>query len=446
MKNVLFIAYEFPPLNSGGVHRSLAFVKYLKQFGINPVVITLSQRSYGYVFENPVVDETLGKDVLSTIDIFEIDSDNIISTHRSRIQSFFGIYFSIMGREAGGWKTNFKNKIDNIVKEFQPQAVFVTVPPFSILELAAWVSKKFRLPLITDFRDAWSQWRLIPYGSYLHYKLALKAEKKYLKYADAVIATSNQTLVDFKQLHPGLEEDKFHLITNGFDDEIDNWTVILPKKDNYTIGYVGSFYYEPKASNLMFIPWWKKKFHRKLQYIPKKQDWLYRSPYFFLKSVRKLFDEHEEYKEILKIRFAGKKNNWLESMIEDFKLEQNVELIGVLSHSSSLAFQQSCDSLLITSSKLIGGSDYSIAGKTFEYFKLQKPIISFVCDGAQKDILEKSGLALICDPDNTEVSSNNIKNLFEHKIHLKPNNDFLRGLSRHKLTKQLARIINDVID
>ena len=77
MINILFIAYEFPPLNSGGVHRSLAFVKYFKQFGISPIVITLAQKSFQNVFENYTIDEQLGKDVLSGIDVIEIASKNI---------------------------------------------------------------------------------------------------------------------------------------------------------------------------------------------------------------------------------------------------------------------------------------------------------------------------------------------------------------------------------
>ena len=40
MMNVLFLVYEFPPLNSGGSHRPFRFSKYLQQFGINPVIIT----------------------------------------------------------------------------------------------------------------------------------------------------------------------------------------------------------------------------------------------------------------------------------------------------------------------------------------------------------------------------------------------------------------------
>ncbi len=40
---VLFLAMEFAPVNTTGNYRSLKFVKYLNQFGIDPIVITLKQ-------------------------------------------------------------------------------------------------------------------------------------------------------------------------------------------------------------------------------------------------------------------------------------------------------------------------------------------------------------------------------------------------------------------
>ena len=236
------------------------------------------------------------------------------------------------------------------------------------------------------------------------------------------------------------------MITNGFDDEINDWEIVLPKKDNYVIGYVGSFYYDKEATEMMLMPWRKKKLHRKLQYISVKQNWLYRSPYFFFKALRILFDKHPRYTKILNIKFAGKKPDWLYDMIKEFRLEKNVELLGVISHQDSMHFQQTCDALLITSSKVIGGSDYSIAGKTFEYFTMQKPIIAFVSEGAQKDILQQSGTALICDPDNAESAAENILELFEHKINLIPDNNFLSSLSRKKLTEKLSVVIQEIIN
>ena len=105
-------------------------------------------------------------------------------------------------------------------------------------------------------------------------------------------------------------------------------------------------------------------------------------------------------------------------MIRKFGLEEQVDLIGELSHHDSLLFQQQCDALLITSAKQLGGRDYSIAGKTFEYLQMQKTIIAFVCEGAQKDLLEEAGTAMICDPDNTEEAVVQLHDLLREEYSL----------------------------
>ena len=43
-KNVLIIAYHFPPTASSGTFRTLKFVKYLPQFGWNPIVLTVDSK------------------------------------------------------------------------------------------------------------------------------------------------------------------------------------------------------------------------------------------------------------------------------------------------------------------------------------------------------------------------------------------------------------------
>jgi glycosyltransferase involved in cell wall biosynthesis len=135
----------------------------------------------------------------------------------------------------------------------------------------------------------------------------------------------------------------------------------------------------------------------------------------------------------------------MKGMVDSFGLENQVNLIGEISHQESLSFQESCDALLITSARQMGGRDYSIAGKTFEYLQMQRPIVAFVCEGAQKDLLKNGGTALICDPDHTEESVQQLTSLFNGRINLHPNGDFLQGLSRQVLTEQLANIIRSQV-
>ena len=444
MTNVLFIAFEFPPLVRGGVYRSLSFAQYLTEYGINPIVVTLDKSSYPYTFDVYGVDEKLAEKITGSRTIINVPADK--PKKRSKLKEFYSIYFSILGNDVKYWKDNFYQAVDKAVEQYAPKAVLVTVPPFSALELARKVAEKHGLPLILDFRDAFSQWRAVPFGSFGHYLKTIRVERSYLQAADAVIATSKQTLSDFIKIHTGLPATRFHYIPNGYSGALEQWRPVDITKKEIVIGYVGSFYYSPETREQMFQPWWKKKGHRMLQYIPAKQDWLYRSPHFFFKALQQLNNAHPGIGKRIRVKFAGKKHEWLTDMIASFGLQEQVTLLGEIPHDRSLAFQQECDALLITSAKQLAGRDYSIAGKTYEYLQMQKPVIAFVCEGAQKDLLDESGTALICDPDDTAGSVDRLIDLFEGRITFTPNYPFLGKLTRKALTGQLAELISNTID
>ena len=46
MFKVLVIAYYYPPLGLSGVHRTLKFVKYMKNYNWEPVVLTTGNIAY----------------------------------------------------------------------------------------------------------------------------------------------------------------------------------------------------------------------------------------------------------------------------------------------------------------------------------------------------------------------------------------------------------------
>jgi glycosyltransferase involved in cell wall biosynthesis len=442
MTNILFLAFEFPPLNRGGVHRSLAFVKYLPQFGINPVLITLDPASYAYVFDSYAQDESLGKAVRDAATIVPVPSGK--PKPQGKIGEFVSIYFSILGNEVKCWKEHFFRALPDLIGQYRPEAILATVPPFSVLPLVRKAADRYHLPLLLDFRDAWSQWRTLPFGTRIHYWVNLALERKYLSGADAVIATSQQTLRDFRRLHPGIPASRFHYIPNGYDGELETWQPVDTGKQQILIGYVGSFYYSPQARTQMLMPWWKKSGHRMLQYVPQKQDWLYRSPYFFFKALQCLKKLDPRLAGRIRVKFVGRKEPWLEEMIAEFGLQDQVELCGVKPHREALDFQKQCDLLLITSAKRIGGDDYSIAGKTFEYIQAQKPVLAFVSPGAQKALLEETGMALICDPDQPEEAARKMTGLLTGETKLKPDAAFIQSLSRYVLTGKLAGIITSL--
>ena len=75
--NILFIAFEFPPLSRGGVFRSAFFSGALTKFNINPIVITLHPESFEAVYDDYSVDQTIGKNIRETTAIVPLRSASV---------------------------------------------------------------------------------------------------------------------------------------------------------------------------------------------------------------------------------------------------------------------------------------------------------------------------------------------------------------------------------
>jgi glycosyltransferase involved in cell wall biosynthesis len=188
-------------------------------------------------------------------------------------------------------------------------------------------------------------------------------------------------------------------------------------------------------------PWWKRSPIRWLQYSPRREDWLYRSPFFFFRALRRLLDDRPDLRSRVRVRFAGGLLPWLEAQVAEFGLTDVVEHLGRMSHRACLEFQASCDALLATSAKVIGGRDYCIAGKTFEYVTSQVPIIAFVTEGEQQDFFKASGYAIVCDPDDPEVGSKRLEELIEGRLKFTPDLSFLAKYHRRETAGQLAGLL-----
>jgi hypothetical protein len=356
------------------------------------------------------------------------------------------------GKEIFTWKKPLFKKVEKLMNEYDISAILATAPPFTMLKLGQELSKKYQIPLIIDLRDAWSMWCFYPYSSYVQFFLTQRQELEALKSATKIVATSEQTICDLQAQYPQINKDKFNLVTNGFDQKSFSSVDIIKytPKTRVKICYVGSFYYYPHIHKSIFTPWWKKIIHersfvRALQYVPQYEDWNYRSPYFIFKTLQYIKKTNPILAGTIEVVFAGKKPSWFDEMVKSFDINEIVSHIGALSHAESEELQKSADFLLITSAKVIEGRDYSIAGKTFEYFTTNKPILAFVNEGAQKDLLAKSGHAIILNPDNIEKSASTFSQILSQGLSLTPNSGFIKTLSREMLTLKLSNIIKSAI-
>lgn len=444
---ILFVAFEFPPLGSGGVQRPMGFVQYLPEFGIAPVVLTPDAQSLTRIFYFMAEDSGLLSELRPDLIVERVPCASPSRWPWRRPAKWPGGRFSLVEPHARLWQDNLIASLPGIIRRHQPSLIFVTLPPFAMAPLWQRIACRLDLPLVLDFRDAWSHWCVGPYRTRLHYVLTLMLERKCLRAAARVICASDQIRADLLSAHPTISPNKVVTVTNGHEADCEDWSLDArrdPTSSSFVIGYAGNFYYLPEMRDAMMTPWWRKRPDRVFEYAPRREDWLYRSPYFFFRAVRRLFDGNPEFKTVLRVRFAGHKPDWIDGQVREFGLQDNVEFLGFLDHQRVLDFQASCDALLVTSSKVIGGRDYSIAGKTFEYFRCRKPIVGFVTEGAQRDELVRSEMAVTCEPDDPEASAVTLADLIRGRVVFRPCAPFLMRRHRRYLTRQLADVLHQV--
>jgi glycosyltransferase involved in cell wall biosynthesis len=301
------------------------------------------------------------------------------------------------------------------------------------------------LPWIADFRDAWSRWCVAPYPSFAHYRYARAAEGRILRDANVAVATSHVTRDDWLVDHPALDPARLVTIYNGYDQPSSEPSAAdepAPADARRDIVYAGSFYYTPDARAAMYRPVWRRRPYQWLHYRPRQEDWLYRSPFFFLRGLRRLLERDPAAAHRLRVTFVGRVAPWLPEMLAETGTADLVTLTGPLPHADVLRLEASAAGVLLTSAKVEGGRDYSVAGKTYEYFVAGAPILALLTDGAMRDLVHQSGLGLFADPAETDAVADLLHAVAtapDPRRLVTPNEAFIGQFDRRVLAGQLAQ-------
>jgi glycosyltransferase involved in cell wall biosynthesis len=440
MTTVLMLAFEFPPATSIGMRRSLMLARLLPEHGVRPVVVTTDAASLQQWHARPL-DESPLHGLPDLVEIHRVACPHPVmpaSLWRRRLRRL-----SVLGDEDTGrhWAAPLTAAWDRIVRETDPAAIYISLPPFSVAPVAARLAARSGVPLVVDFRDNWSQWAHALHPTWWHYRQVVAAERRCLEQATAIVTTTAQIAADLQAVHPHVDRSKFHVVASGFNGGL---PVIAERRTAdrpFVVGYVGSFYYIPEQRASILGPWWRRSPQHWLGYTPRREDWLYRTPYFFFAALARLFDTRPELRSRVKVRFAGDQERWLDDQIRSFGLQDVVEHAGRLSYADSLAFQRDCDALLSTSAKVIGGRDPYVAGKTFEYLAAGRPVVAFVADGEQRDFWLRSGVAAVCDPDDDAASARQLETLVTGGFQSRPDRDFLEGFRSGETARKMAAVL-----
>lgn len=422
MRKVLVIAYYWPPAGGPGVQRWLKFVKYLPDFGIEPIVYVPENPTY------PILDKNLVTEIPQGITILKqpikepyslarllsrkktksISSGIIEEKSPSGLEKLMlwvrGNLFIPDARKF--WVKPSIEYLSNIISKEDIETIITTGPPHSIHLIGLGLKKKYNLQWIADFRDPWTS-----IGYHKRLRLTAASENKHkalesevLNAADKVVVTSNITKKEFESLTPK----PIQTITNGFDGIRGSYSL----DSDFTIVHIGSLLTGRNPNQLWEV-------------------------------LGELVIENKTFAENLKIRLAGVTGSETLNSLQQNNLEKYVEHLGYISHEEVLKLQQQSQVLLlleIDSKETIG----IIPGKLFEYLNAKRPILAIGPEEWEAGkMVEATNAGVFRTKKQKEELKTVLLNWFEAfkkgELHCKSNR--VDQYHRKELTKQLANFI-----
>lgn len=436
---VLVIALEFAPVQTTGAFRSIDLVKHLPEHGLRPVVVSLEPEEAARIFAAPV-NQALLAGLPDGLDVHRLHSA-AGARQETRTAQFLRILTSL----DDGFDARFRSQLSPVLESIRQRhdiaAVYVSAPPFGACGLGAHAAARLGVPWVLDMRDAWSEWGMAPYPTYAHYIARFRDEARAFADADAIVTVTRQLRDIFLATHPTLPRPKVHVVHNGFEGQLFGpATLTTPVgKDHLEVAYVGSFYYTPPRPASLLRP------HRLLQYRRNKEDWSYRSPLYFFRAWQELERRAPHVARRIRFHHIGSPPSWLAPMAAHHGLADRCKLWGMLPRQELGQALAGMDVMLATSIKRPEGGDYCLASKTFDYLTARKPILAFVAEGAQREFLDRSGAALICDPDDTAAAAASMQQLVEDGIRLELDVAYVNRFSRRETAREMAEIIRGTV-
>ncbi len=426
MKKVLIITYYWPPAGGPGVQRWLSFVKYLRDFNIEPVVYTPEGAHY------PIVDESLSNKIPEGITILktpimepykwasrisskktkQISSGIITKSRQSFTEKLMlwvrGNFFVPDARKF--WVKPSVKFLNRYIKEHHIETVITTGPPHSLHLIGMKLQEQIGVKWIADFRDPWTR-----IGYHKELKLSSAAarkhihlEKQVLQKANLLVTTSYTTAQEFE----GLSGRSAEVITNGYED-FSGQRPSLSRK--FTLAHTGSLLSD-------------------------------RNPEVLWKVLSDLTREKEGFGEDLEVALTGTTSSEVVNSMEKHGLTPYLKLTGYQPHRTIREIQLAAQVLLLIEINRPETRGI-IPGKLFEYMASGRPILAVGPERWDvKKIIKQTNTGAVFSYEDYKGLRENIESMYNDfkNESLKAHGIGIKEFSRKSLTAKLAKKIHDL--
>ena len=410
-RKALLICYYFPPLGLGGVGRPLNLFKRLPHHGYDCDILTVKPVLYR-AYE-PELLEGLDKTrihragsrdpqrLLYLLGFRKVKAQTI-SKGRSVSEKFFP-------DSKVGWVKPAVKLGRKLCERKKYDVIISTSPPMSSHLLGLELSKAFNIPLVADFRDFWTIYKVEEVFSDPEKLQRGQALLKQIKDEAAAITCVNGSIVEYLG--------KGETITNGYDVSFAEHWKTPPPSDRFTMGLLGHQHDTKELQPLVDL----------------------------LHAVAAQCDERPRLR-LLQVGQADEA--WLKAVFFETGCDIEVDARGQLPRETTIKTLSQAHLFYIGISEREGPG--FLPGRLFDLLASGRPIVASTRgDSEVARLLTPSGHAACFDEGGNDQAANYFVQTLEafgrgdYRFH--PLNEYAKRFSSDELTRRFAKVMDGLL-
>ena len=369
MRRVLLLAYFYPPLAGGGVHRVLSFTRHLPAHGWACTVVCAGERDYW------VSDPSLLAAVPEETEVIRVPGGSLLSgwlklrrddARGRRSASAFGplrgvVDWFLLPDSYAGWASRARALVEARIARGGIDVLLSSSPPDSVHLAARDAARTTGVPWAADFRDPWMGLSFRPPPTPWHASAHRAMEASVLDGAARVLAASRTHADALAARAPGRPREVVHL-PNGF--EPASFISASGDPDHFRVVFTGALSLMEDVGTL-------------------------------IDAVARLLERDPGARAVLRVELYGPYDRHWEERARTTGLDGVVRFTGTRPHAEARSAQETADLLVLWRPH---GERFRtmVPGKTYEYLASGRPVLALLqADDEAAVLVRRAGGAVI---------------------------------------------------
>lgn len=423
-KGLLIVAHAFPPSGGASVRRILKVVKHLANWDWDITVLAPKRGEYfAYPYDPALLSQIPGRvrivESFTPERLFMIRSvaagaggkgansptaKMLFTDHYRKIYKSLGGLIAIP-ESSITWLPFAAWQGKQIIRKHNIDVIFATAPPFSALLVGTTLKKLTGIPLVVEFRDAWTAEPARNRDLDEKRRWVEKMQEAWvIRTADRIVSVTEGVTSDFIRRYSDVKAaDSFITIPNGFDrDDLTELQTDGVKNDRNDRDERFKIVHTGTLGGV-------------------------RTPRLFLHAIHRLIIDQPSLRSRLKVIFVGHCKHFsdgstIEEYVQNLNLQDVVEITGFVSRDESLRYQNEADLLLLLIG-LVPASEaqrYGLSAKVFDYTLAAKPVLAIAEDGPTAEFVRVSGIGEVVSHYDEAGMISAIERALEGNLHHLP--------------------------